>query len=89
MSGESRRKVTRDTEMDHRPHNYSSEVVDHQESPHSEGEDQQRGTNDGPNVVLILQKSAGSGEEPSKGLSNAAPNGRKLPHWTDSCSNQA
>lgn len=68
--------MTRDTEMDHSPHNHSSEVVDHQESPQSEGEDQQRGTNDGHNVVSISQKSVGSGEAPSKGLSNAAPNGR-------------
>jgi len=75
MSGESRRKVTRDTEMDHRPHNYSSEVVDHQESPQLEGENQQMGNNDRPNVVSILQKSAGSGKATSKGLSNATPNG--------------
>lgn len=75
MSEESRRKVTRDTEMDHSPHNYSSEMVDHQESPQSEGEDQQRGTNDGPNVVSILQKSAGSREAPSKGCPMLHPTG--------------
>lgn len=81
-SDESRRKVTRwleDTAMNHSPQDHSSkmsEIADHPESLQSEGEIHQRATDDGPNVVSILQKSAGSGEAPSKGPSNATPDGR-------------
>ena len=81
-SEESRKKVAKwleGTAMDHNQLDHSSETPeeeDHSQSPQSEDGDQRRGIGDGPNVVSILQKPAGSGEAPLKGPSNTTPKGR-------------